>query len=616
MTAPGDWRPLSPGPYLPIEDHGLVGDGAGAALIGADGSVGFMSVPRFDSPPLFCGLLDHERGGAFTVTPVDAREGRRRYADDSAVLITELRTPTGHLELTDAFALRPGARLKEDEAAAAGLMVRCARAVHGTVDVRVEVRPYGGAKVAGEPGGWRVACPEQGMSLRLGSSRPLDSLDTTLRLHQGEELLLTLDWSGTPRRRAPEEVPEALDRTLRAWRNWAAHVVDDVPHPLAVRRSAITLKLLDYTENGAVVAAPTSSLPERIGGSRNWDYRYAWIRDAAYVVFALRRIGLPDEAGGFLRWALTTTRWQDRPRVLYAVDGDLPAAEAVDGALRGYRGSAPVRWGNAAVEQLQHDVYGEILDCAFQWAATGGALDDELWHRLAGLADAARTAWREPDHGIWEVRAHGRPYTYSAAMCHVALDRAARLAGRLGLPGDRGGWVRDAAALKERILTEAWDDGAGALTEQLGPDGGLDAALLALPLRRVVEADHPRMVATARAVAERLGAGDGLLHRYLPEVSPDGIGEPEGAFLLCSFWMVDNLVGQGRLEKAADLFDRLCRRANPLGLLPEQIDPGSGAFLGNFPQALSHVGLVSSAVALGRAERGVRPELSTHVWFD
>ncbi|WP_175408286.1 glycoside hydrolase family 15 protein [Streptomyces sp. TRM64462] len=615
MAAGDGWTPLSRDAYAPIEDYGLVGDCSGAALVGLDGSVGFLCVPRFDSPPLFCGMLDHERGGTFALAPDGVVSARRFYRDDSAVLVTESRTPTGLVQVTDAFVLRPGARLRHDEPAAGGAMVRHAVVVHGTADLRVTVRPFGESKATREAGGWRLTCAEQSVSALVASAPALDSLDTTVTLREGEELCLTLDWGLADRPVTPARAREAVERTVRAWREWAGHIVDDLPRPAMVRRSAITLKLLDYAQNGAVVAAPTSSLPEYIGGSRNWDYRYSWIRDAAYVVFALRRIGLPEEAGGFLQWALHTAAWEDRPRVLYAVDGTLPGPETVDGTLRGYRGSAPVRWGNAAVEQDQHDVYGEILDCAFQWAATGGRIGPDLWHRLAALADRSRTAWHDPDHGIWEVRTPGRPYTYSAAMCQVALDRAARLARRLGLPGDPDGWSHDARKLTDHILTDAWDDTAGALTEHLGPGGGLDAGLLALPLRRVVPVDHPRMVATRHAIARRLDAGDGLLHRYLPEESPDGIGQPEGAFLLCSFWMVDNLVGHGRTDAGLDLFDRLCRRANPLGLLPEQVDPTSGAFLGNFPQALSHVGLVSSAVALARAERGLRPELSTEAWF-
>ncbi|MER6618532.1 glycoside hydrolase family 15 protein [Streptomyces xantholiticus] len=602
--------------YLPIADHGLIGDGRGSALVGRDGAISFMCVPRFDSPPLFCALLDRHRGGRFLIAPHDVRRSTQRYVPDTAVLVTEMQTPTGTVELTDAFALHPGARLEVSGRPGMGRLLRSARVTRGEVDLHVSLRTRGGARLTRAASGWHVDCPRQQLHLRLACSHPLTELDTTLHITAGEQLALMLDWEPhTPHSAPCEAVETALAETVRVWHRWSADVVGDVPQPDLVRRSTITLKLLDYMDNGAIVAAPTSSLPECIGGARNWDYRYTWIRDAAYAVFALRRIGLPKEAGRFLEWALTTAQWQDHPRVLYNVDGRAPGPETMDDELEGYRNSRPVRWGNAAAEQVQHDVYGEILDCAFQWSATGGTLGSHLWQRLAGLAHRARTAWNTPDHGIWEVRTPGRPFTYSAAMCQVALDRAARLSHRLDLPGDAEAWAKQAHNLTERILTEAWDDEAGALTEHLGPGTALDSSLLALPLRRVVPADHPRMVATTRAIADRLGAGNGLLYRYLPTHSPDGIDQPEGAFLLCSFWLVDNLAGQGRVDEARELFDKLCAYANPLGLLPEQVEPTTGTFLGNFPQGLSHVGLISSAVVLARTLRGARPELSTQAWF-
>lgn len=609
------WLPASLEAYLPIEDHGLIGDGRGCALVGRDGAVGFMCVPRFDAPPLFCSLLDRRHGGSFLLAPDGLRLSRQHYIEDTGVLVTELRTDTGIVEVTDAFLLQPGAQLEDDTPVARGELVRHARVTHGTVDLRVSLQPRGGAEAERRSGGWNLACPRQPLKLHLTASRPLPGPQCTVPLRRGEDLWLRLRWSDHGDAGTQPSVSHCLDDTIRAWRRWSAFIVDDTPQPELVRRSALTLKLLDHVENGAIVAAPTSSLPERIGGDRNWDYRYSWIRDTAYTVFALRRIGLPQEAGGFLHWALNAA-WRDgRLRVLYDVEGRPPPAEVIDEELEGYRRSAPVRWGNAAVEQVQHDVYGEVLDCAFQMAATGGSLSADLWHRLSGLAEQARTAWKRPDQGIWEVRTEGRPFTYSTAMCQVALDRAARLATRLHLPGDAATWAAEAQRLKGRIIRDAWDERIGSLTEHLGRPGGLDASLLTLPLRRVLPADHPRMIATTRAITQRLGAGDGLLFRYLPQDSPDGLDQPEGAFLLCSFWLVDNLAGQGRVDDASQLFDQLCSYASPLGLFAEQIDPGDHTFLGNFPQALSHVGLLSSAVVLARVQHGVRPELSTHAWF-
>jgi GH15 family glucan-1,4-alpha-glucosidase len=296
---------------------------------------------------------------------------------------------------------------------------------------------------------------------------------------------------------------------------------------------------------------------------------------------------------------------EGRPKVLYDLDGNQPSPEQEDPELEGYRRSRPVRWGNAAADQRQHDVYGEILDCAYQWAVRGGTLDQVLWARLQTLIDAAGQEWQQPDQGIWEVRTSGRVFTYSAALCQVALDRGARLAERFGFPGDIARWRAKATHIQQTILEQAWDANVAALTEHLG-GGGLDASLLSLPLRRVIAADHPRMVATTAAIAERLGAGKGLLYRYLPDESPDGLPGHEGAFLLCSFWLVDNFAKQGRLDAAMELYDSLCARANPLGLLPEQIDPSSGAFLGNYPQAFSHIGLISSGVNLARLTKKER----------
>jgi GH15 family glucan-1,4-alpha-glucosidase len=328
-------------------------------------------------------------------------------------------------------------------------------------------------------------------------------------------------------------------------------------------------------------------------------------------VYALHRIGLSGEAAGFLAWVLDAVERDGVPRVMYDLDGRIPPKETLDPELEGYRGSSPVRWGNAAAEQHQHDVYGEILDCAYQWAAHHGSIPDDLWKHLRALVETAGENWRKTDHGIWEVRTSGRPFTYSAALCQVALDRAVRMADRYALPGPRECWKQAAEDIRRAILKESWDPKMQSLTEHLG-GGGLDASLLALPLRRVVPATHPKMVATTQAVRERLGAGQGLLYRYLPEESPDGIAGHEGAFLLCSFWLVDNWAKQGRLDEAVDLYDSLCARSGTLGLLPEEIDPSTGSFLGNYPQAFSHIGVISSGVNLARhierAKHGLTPK--------
>lgn len=470
--------------------------------------------------------------------------------------------------------------------------------------LRIAVNPRGGVETIRTAEGFRLHCASRReLDVQLVCTPSLQDLSTTIDLKSGDCLRLLLRWGGGHYRYLPDSADGRLQATVEAWQRWTKRINYEGPEGALVRRSAITLKLLDHFENGAMVAAPTSSLPVAIGGSRNWDYRFAWVRDAAFSVYALHRVGLWREARGFLGWVLDAMARGGRPKVLYGLDGGDPSPEREDAGLEGYRRSRPVRWGNGAAAQRQHDIFGEILDCAYQWAAHHGGIDETLWARLRELVEAAAHEWRLPDQGIWEVRTIGRPFTYSAALCQVALDRGARLAERFELAGDVARWRATAERIRQAILEEAWDADTGSLTEHLG-GGGLDASLLALPLRRVVRADDPRMIATTDAIVRRLGAGNGLLFRYLPQESPDGVQGHEGAFLLCSFWLVDNLAWQGRLEEASDLFESLCRRASPLGLLPEQIDPGTGAFLGNYPQAFSHVGLISSAVNLARSMRG------------
>jgi alpha,alpha-trehalase len=584
--------------YLPIEDHGLIGDGSTAALVGRDGGISWLCVPRFDSPPLLCRLLDAQHGGSFTVAPEGLVESRQYYDPDSAVLATVMSGSGGVVRVTDALTLRQGANLAEDAAAGRCELVREVESLQGDARLLVEFEPRGEARVEARSGGLFIRCLSHSrLDLQLSSSLPLEDIRSTIELRAGARLYLTLRWSSSTIRNRPLSEEDSLLATREAWRRWAARINYEGPQKALVHRSALTLKLLHHFENGAIVASPTSSLPEAIGGERNWDYRYAWVRDAAFSVYAINRIGCQEEAAGFLGWVLDAIERGGRPRVLYDLNGNLPPREQTDKELVGYRGSRPVRWGNAAAEQIQHDVYGEILDCAYQWAAHHGEIDAGLWAKLRRLIEAAAREWRNPDQGIWEVRTSGRPFTYSAALCQVALDRGVRLVERFKLSGEAERWRSAGDEIRAAILTEAWDEKLNSLTEQLG-GGCLDASLLSLPLRRVIPADHPKMVATTKAIVERLWAGDGLLYRYLPHESPDGLGGGEGAFLLCSFWLVDNLAYQGRLDEAIDLFDSLCNKANSLGLLPEQIDPSSGAFLGNFPQAFSHVGLVSSAVNL------------------
>src|SRR5262245_48777469 len=468
--------------YPPLADLGLIGDGATAALVGLDGVIRWMCVPSFDSEPLFCALLDHGRGGELTVAPEGLVEARQRYEPDTGVLITELRSDTGLVRLTDALALRSGADLTDDAPANRGELVRSAVVLDGSVRLRVNVQPRGGAQPRAAFNGLAVECPRHpSLRLHLRSNRTLTGLQTTHDLRQGDQLDLVLSW-GRLHRHHPLDAAARLRETNDAWRRWMTGLHYEGPESAMVRRAAITLKLCDQWAHGSLVAAPTSSLPAPVGGIRNWDYRYTWIRDAAFGVFALRRIGFVNESDAFLGWVLDAFERSQDPRIMYTLDGDRIPAEWEDGELEGYRRSAPVRWGNGAADQRQHDVYGEVLDCADQWVKAGGRLDPDLWEGLSQVADAAGTAWREPDQGIWEVRSSGRIFTYSAAMCQVALDRAAAIGDRLGLTGPIARWRSEAAELREAILTSAWNEDAKTLSEHLDGDAGVDASLLQLPL--------------------------------------------------------------------------------------------------------------------------------------
>jgi alpha,alpha-trehalase len=599
--------------YLPIEDHGLIGDGLTCALVARDGKIPWLCLPNFDSRPFLAGILDVDRGGTLAVTPVGLRGSRQHYLPDSGILVTELQGPDGRLEVTDCLTLRSGADLSEPVPSGRGELLRLARAVGGTVEVDVRLTPMDGVLVRAELGAWRIRWAAQpDLEILLDSSHPLavagnGSIGGRVTLREGEQLTVALQWSGHTHTRARTEPGRLVEQTAAAWRDWAGRLDYAGPQESLVRRSAITLKLLDHSPTGALMAAATSSLPEEIGGTRNWDYRFTWVRDAAFSGYALRRIGMRDESDAFLAWTLRNVERHDRASIVYSLDGRRPGMEWQDLTLSGYRGSAPVRWGNGAARQTQNDVYGELLDVAYQWVRSGAVLDPPLWGALRELTETAIAQWSTPDNGIWEIRDAGRPFTYSVAMCHVAVDRALRIGELCGLPHPRERWRQEAERIRSALLDQAWDPERSTFTEHLTPEGegdrgGLDGSLLTLPLRRLIAADDPRMVATTDAVRRHLDAGDWLLYRYLHSESPDGLAGGEGAFLLCSFWLVDNLTGQGRLDEAHALYDSLCGRASELGLLAEEIDPGTGAFLGNFPQAFSHVGVISSGWNLTRAE--------------
>jgi GH15 family glucan-1,4-alpha-glucosidase len=571
---------------LPIEDHGLLGDGTTAALVGRDGTVSWLCLPRFDSDPLLAGLLDVDRGGELVVTMEDAVESRQWYERDTAVLVTELRGPSGIVRITDALVVFD-CDLAERARADRGELLREIRAIDGYPAVRVRLRVRNDARIERRGDVLEVRTRRNDVDVNLASTKPLaHGPDSLFWLHPGERAFLSLRWRGHPDP-ALHAAPRRHDDTRRAWRSWAARISYDGPARSLIRRSLVTLKQLHFLENGAIIAAPTTSLPVLIGGARNWDYRYAWIRDAAFSVEALRNVGLPEESGTFIRWVFDAIAHAGRPRTLYDVDGHAPVVEHVDDSLRGYRRSQPVRVGNAAADQVQRDALGHVLECAWEFAEHHGDLDAALWSRLQELVDLAAKSWREADHGIWETRGSMRRFTYSAAQCHVALTRGAALAEQLGL--DSAAWRREAGRIASAIIEDAWDERVGALCGTLDGERVLEPAVLALSKHGIVPADHPRMIATRAAIRRDLDVGDGMLLRSVDE---------KGAFVFCSAWLVENLALAGELDQAHAVFERMCACASPLGLLAEQIDVDSGAFLGNFPQGLSHVGLLRAALAL------------------
>ena len=474
--------------YPPLEDLGLIGDGATVALVGLDGSIHWLCLPRFDSEPVFCSLLDRERGGHFTITPDELTEARQLYQPDTGVLVTELRSPTGLVRLTDALALRSGADLTDDVPGGRGELVRSAVVLDGNVRLRVELEPRGGAQTWMAASGLRLNPSRRpDLQLHLRSSLPLSGLHDTYDLKQGDSLDLVLSW-GRSHRHHRFDAGAMLQATTAAWRRWMTHFsYEGLQEPL-VRRAAITLKLCDHWVNGSLVAAPTSSLPAPVGGVRNWDYRYTWIRDAAFTVFALRRIGFGIEADAFLGWVLDAFEQSRQPRIMYDLDGSPVPDEREDPELEGYRRSAPVRWGNGAADQRQHDVYGEILDCAdpvgpqrrpARAVAVGGA-------GPAGRHGRRRLAAAGPGHLGGTQRGPGLHLFRGDVPGGPGPRRGHRR--RLDLPGPVPAWRSAADKLRQTILDQSWDEDAQTLSEHLNGGGSLDASLLALPLRRVLPA--------------------------------------------------------------------------------------------------------------------------------
>jgi GH15 family glucan-1,4-alpha-glucosidase len=603
------------GSFLPsIQDYGLIGDCRSAALVSRDGSIDWLCLPRFDSPSVFGALLDADRGGRFRIRPPGPVRVERRYLPDTNILETTFIGAEGACVLRDLMPVR-SEEAKRHVLTPEHQVLREIEGLEGEIDVEVlyEPRPdYARSRPAlvdkGACGLWCLAGRGQlvllsELPLRLGAGGASASGVRCIRA--GDRFYLSLTYEED----APATLPP-LGRVAAAqvaetadwWRAWAGGTTYAGPYREAVVRSALTLKLLTYAPSGAVVAAPTTSLPEKIGGPRNWDYRYCWLRDASFTIRALLALGFDREAEAFLGWMLHATRlsWPEL-QVLYNVYGETRLPERELGHLQGHAGSQPVRIGNDAHHQLQLDVYGEVIDAAARFVPRSGRFDRDTARFLAKLGETVCKRWREPDDGIWEGRSGRYHHTHSKVLCWVALDRLLTMHadGRLPLGKAVRHFRTERDALAATIEAEGYNHDIGSYTRTLNGDE-LDASLLLLPLYGYVEAERPRMRSTLARILEKLGS-DGLVYRY-DASTPDGLPPGEGAFGICSFWAVECMALAGDLAGATTAFERLLACQNDLGLLAEEMDPETGEPLGNFPQAFTHIGLINAALTLARYE--------------
>jgi GH15 family glucan-1,4-alpha-glucosidase len=590
--------------YLPIADYAAIGDGRTTALVGRDGAVDWLCLPDLDSPSVFGAILDAERGGRFALAPAVPYEVERRYVHDTNVLETTFRAAGGTVRMTDAMTI-PAVGLGPERE-----LVRRLEGLSGTVPMAWNFQPrfgYGSREPRfGRRNGVLIADDgADALAVRTWAAGEAEAgegrVTGRFEARQGDRSLLVLSASHQEPLVLPsrDEAEERLDRTSDFWRSWAAKRGYEGPWRDEVVRSALALKLLVYSPSGAIVAAPTTSLPEVVGGERNWDYRFAWIRDAAFALEALLDISCPAEAHAFLWWLLHASQLtHPRLQVLYRLDGS-PHVSERELALDGYRGSRPVRAGNSAVQQRQLDIYGDLFETVWVYVDRGNEIDSDTGRRLAETADLVSRIWRERDRGLWEVRSDALHFTQSKMMCWVALDRACRLAEAGHMPREGvGRWRSQADAIRGFVDTRCFSERRGTYLRAAEGDG-LDASLLLASLRGYCAGDGQRMQGTIDAIREELGDGP-FVHRYS---EADGLEGEEGCFLACSFWLVEALVRAGRREEAAELMGQLLSLANDVGLYSEEIDPVSHELLGNFPQGLTHLGLVSAAVAYA-AENG------------
>ncbi len=583
-----------------IEDYALLGDCQGSALVAKDGSIDWLCLPRFDSPACFAALLGSPENGRWLITPVgQIQQVSRRYRDGTMVLETTYQTEEGSVTVIDLMPLR----------SAVPDLLRMVVGTRGAVRMRMElvVRFDYGSIVP-----W-VQRTEDGMQAIAGPDRlrlttPVETHGENLHtvsdfvVREGDRIPFLLTW--TPSHApavAPLDPEAAIEQTTADWRAWSSRCVYSGRHAALVKRSLLTLKALTYAPTGGIVAAATTSLPEHLGGIRNWDYRFCWLRDAALTLYALMSVGYQDEAQAWRDWLLRAVAGNPaRVQILYGLRGHRRLPEATLPWLPGYEGSAPVRIGNAASEQLQLDVYGEVMGALFVAQTRGLASQEPSWALQTKMMEFLERHWDEPDEGIWEIRGPRQHFTHSKIMAWLAFDCAVKSIERFGLPGPADRWSAVRQQIHDSVCARGFDRELGSFVQAYGRRD-LDASLLMIPLVGFLPATDPRVVGTVAAI-ERDLMRDGFVARYRSESDVDGLPAGEGAFLPCTFWLVDNYALQGRTTEAHALFDRLIGLCNDVGLLSEEYDPVAGRMLGNFPQAFTHVALVNSALDLARSD--------------
>ncbi len=594
--------------YPPISDYGIIGDCRTAALVSRHGSIDWCCFPNFDGPSFFGRLLDIRKGGYFSIRPAGPYQHRQAYIEGTNVLTTTFDTAEGSVRLTDFMpAVSPSG--ERHMLLPMRQIVRVLEGVSGRVEMALEYRPrpyYGAGRCRIDVRSpYNMVAQGRRWHLHLLAERPLavdgDGASGSFAMAAGERAAFSLVYDET----APSVYPAVgqmadhlLAETVSFWRAWLRQCRYQGRYLEAVQRSALVLKLLEFVPSGAIIAAPTTSLPERMGGVRNWDYRFCWLRDASLTLQALQSIGYFAEARVFLDWLLhATALTHPRLQVVYSIYGEASLPQRELGHLEGYRGSRPVRVGNQAHAQYQLDIYGEVLDGLFRTSPQECKYSRDVRSLVAGIADFVSRHWPDADNGIWEMQ-YRAEFTHSRALCWLALDRAIRLLSACPVKPERvQRWKQARDSIARAVLEQGYSQEAGAFTQRLG-GRDLDAALLVLPILGLVDASDPRMTSTVKAVRQRLAANR-LVYRYLAD---DGLPPGEGAFLACTFWLAQCLALQGDVAGARQVFERALQCANHLGLLAEEADPATLEMLGNFPQGLTHIGLINAAVAIGQAE--------------